>query len=363
MKFNRKIVVGILLILLAVFIFFSDALNGIIRPITHIFLMGSSKGKDVLFFGIFGLCLILSQLYNIAITRKFINKNKINYYLKIVIILSFILAISGIALEVVLRMSMNIDLNTVFVALKPDMTSTSILHSHIYKSVLGEIVYSTFNSLVSSNIHLGNSLFPYIPKIAILLVVLFPIIFIYLILSLQKRSLLITALLSFFGTCALIGILDGGLFSVPAILGLCGMILLYRNEYYFNYVAMKLLKRNKTKGIPPKYEKYLVSKKCFRYFLNRFLPYLVVIIIIFLRLSITIIGANTEYYDVNIKNLEENIDFSSEYKTLKIIESENNTELIISPNYNEMVLLNRIALEVKEKADYMTMSWNGFSYF
>ena len=64
MKVNKTIIIGFLFILFAGIIFVTDIFNPIIRPITYLFLMGSSKGKDIIFFGLLGLFLILSQLFN-----------------------------------------------------------------------------------------------------------------------------------------------------------------------------------------------------------------------------------------------------------------------------------------------------------
>ncbi|MCC7553535.1 MAG: hypothetical protein KO202_03440 [Methanobacteriaceae archaeon] len=329
--------------------------------------MGSSKGKDILFFGIFGAFMILSQIYKLNSKNNFLNLKirNINRYLKITIILSFILAISGIFIEIKMRNKLGINLSTIFASLNPNITSTSILHSHIYKSVFGEIINNLIGSFIPSGIHLGNSLFPYIPQIAIILMILFPIIFILMILSLQKRSFPVSILLSFFSTCTLIGILDGGFFSVPAITGLCGLILVYRNEYYINLYLSSLLNSNSLKIAadknPSNYDKYLDSKK-FRYLINRLLPYLVVLFIVFLRFSITIIGANPEYYEVNIENPNENIDLSNDYNTMKIIKSDNETIYLFSPEYNEMELFNDISHKLEGKSEYMSISWNGFSY-
>ena len=55
MKLNKTIILGILLILFAGVIFITDIFNPIIRPVTYIFLMGSSKGKDIILFGLLGL--------------------------------------------------------------------------------------------------------------------------------------------------------------------------------------------------------------------------------------------------------------------------------------------------------------------
>ena len=80
MKRNNIILVGFIFILFAGVLFITDIFNPIIRPITRVFLMGSSKGKDILFFGLFGLFLILSQTFTLK--NKDIDSDK---YLKIAI--------------------------------------------------------------------------------------------------------------------------------------------------------------------------------------------------------------------------------------------------------------------------------------
>ena len=69
MKLNKTILIGLIFLLLAGVIFVTDILNPIIRPITYLFLMGSSKGKDIMFFGLLGLFLILIK-YNLIIIQK-----------------------------------------------------------------------------------------------------------------------------------------------------------------------------------------------------------------------------------------------------------------------------------------------------
>ena len=47
MKRNNIILAGFIFILFAGVLFITDIFNPIIRPITRVFLMGSSKGKDM----------------------------------------------------------------------------------------------------------------------------------------------------------------------------------------------------------------------------------------------------------------------------------------------------------------------------
>ena len=100
MKINKTILFGFLFILLAGVIFLTDILNPIIRTITYLFLMGSSKGKDIMFFGLVGLFLILSQVID-----KEIDVTK---YLKISIIIGAVLLVLGILLEIIFRLQMGI---------------------------------------------------------------------------------------------------------------------------------------------------------------------------------------------------------------------------------------------------------------
>ena len=62
MKINKYCVAGILFIILAGVIFFTDSLTPYIRSVTYFILMGSTKEKDIIFFILIGIFLILSQL-------------------------------------------------------------------------------------------------------------------------------------------------------------------------------------------------------------------------------------------------------------------------------------------------------------
>ena len=92
MRVNKTIIIGFIFMLLAGVIFVSDIFNPIIRPITYQFLMGSSKGKDIMFFGLLGVFLILSQ----TIDRD-IDPTK---YLKISMVIGFATLVLGILLEI-----------------------------------------------------------------------------------------------------------------------------------------------------------------------------------------------------------------------------------------------------------------------
>lgn len=359
MRVTKTTLVGIIFILLAGAIFLTDILNPIIRPITYTFLMGSSKGKDIIFFGLLGLFLILSQLI-----KKDIDTTK---YLKISIILGLVLLISGILLEVIFRLQMGIGLNTVFCSMTNGMSSTSILHTHLLKSILGEVLRQIMGPFIQSDINTGVGLYAYLPSFAFLVVLLIPILFATIVLASQKRPWFTNFLLAFFSSCLIIGIIDGGMFATPSYVGLFGLYLIYRNGYFLNYAIGHLLKDDdlleQNKLIQPIYKNRGFSKS--RYMFNRLFIWFVVIAVIFLRVTIAFAGAQPEYYTVDVVNPTDDIDLGN--ISVDVIDSHHNdttnkTTYHIDPKYNEMELINDLKIPLNNSCEYYTVSWNIYSY-
>lgn len=352
MKLNKTILFGFLFIALGGFVFISDILNPIIRPITYTFLMGSSKGKDIMFFALMGILLILSQI----IPRKI----DVTKYLKISIVIGSVLLILGNLLEVVFRLQMGIKLNTVFCSMTNTMSSTSILHTHLLKSILGEVITKIMGPFVQSNINTGVGLYSYVPTVGFLIILLIPVLFITLTFANQKRPWPTTILLSFFSSCLIIGAIDGGLWGTPAMVGIIGIWYIYRNGYYLNEFIASILNDNKllkeNEKIPAPYQKDKLSKK--RFILKRALPILVIVLMLFLRCGIGIAGAEVDYYTVNIENMSDDIDFGH-----IPMEKIDNTTYHVTSNYNEMQLLNDLKVPLNNSCEYYTVSWNIFSYF
>ena len=359
MKVNKTILVGVIFILLSGVIFLTDILNPIIRPVTYCFLMGSSKGKDIIFFGLLGLFLILSQTI-----KKEIDTTK---YLVISIITGAVLLISGILLEVLFRLQMGIKLNTIFVSMTNGMSSTSILHTHLLKSILGEVLSKIMGPFIQSNINTGVGLYQYLPGISFLVILLIPILFITLVLASQKRPWFTNFLIAFFSSCLIIGAIDGGLFATPSYVGIFGLYLVYRNGYYLNHIVGNVLKDEKllkdNESIQPAYRNRSYSE--IRYLFNRFGIYFLVIVVILLRFTIAFAGAEPDYYTVDIVNPSDNIDLGN--ISVEIINSEedskaNKTTYHIDPSYNEMELLNDLKIPLNNSCEYYTVSWNAYSY-
>ncbi|OEC96796.1 hypothetical protein A9505_06510 [Methanobrevibacter sp. A27] len=313
--------------------------------------MGSSKGKDIIFFGLLGLLLILSQV----IPRK-IDATR---YLKISIVIGFVLLVFGNLLEVVFRLQMGIKLNTVFCSMSSTMSSTSILHTHLLKSILGEVLTKIIGPFIQSNINTGVGLYAYVPDISFLVVLIIPILFITLILANQKRPWFTNFLIAFFSSCLLIGSFDGGLWATPSLVGLLGLWIVYRNGYYLNLHLGKIIKDKKllkaNENIQPSYRNIGLSEA--KYLFNRFLPILIILIVIALRFTVAFAGAEPDYYTVEIVNMTDNVDFGD-----IPIEKISNETYHVDSNYNEMELINDLKVPLNNSCKYYTVSWNAYSY-
>ena len=349
MKLNKITLVGLIFILFGGIIFITNIFNPVIRPITHTFLMGSSKGKDIIFFGLMGLFLILSQA-----VKKETNTTK---YLKISIALGSVLLILGIFLEILFRLQMGISLNSIFASMTGTMSTTSILHTHLLKSIVGATITQIMGPFVQSSINTGAGLYSYVPSFGFIVILIIPVLFIAMVLANQKRPWPTAIILAFSSSCLIIGAIDGGLFGTPAIVGICGLYLIYKNGYYINNIIGRILNDenllHENEKIPSTYE----SLTGIRYKFNRSLYLIAILAIIALRFTVAFAGAQPEYYTVNIGEPADNIDFGN-----ITMEKINSTTYHAPSDYNEMELLNDLKVPLNNSCRYYTVSWNIYSY-
>ncbi|MDO5850056.1 MAG: hypothetical protein Q4P14_02475 [Methanobacteriaceae archaeon] len=387
MKVNYYRVFGLIMIIIGVVLFFPTPLEYIVRPFTQPILMGSSKGKDILFFVLFGLTLILSTICdNDKIYLKFKSLNisnkykNHNFYLKLSIVLFLVLTIIGLILELYLRYTVGTGFNTIFVAANPSLTTTSFLHSHLYKSIFGTIL-GIFLTNIPAGIHTGSSLATYTPQIANYLFILIPILYIIMIISLQKRKAFSRVILSFAISIGIIGIMDGGFFATPTVAGLYGLLVILLDEYVLDNLTnfnesnddSKQSTSEKIKEEFSKFIDYIIFslnnlKKAFDFASEEakdlwqfWGPHLILLFIIILRFSIAIYGADDVCYELDIYNATEDIDLSP-YNTLNITETQDKTIVLISNEYNEMELLNNLGENLQGKCDSYSLTWNFKSY-
>ena len=274
-----------------------------------------------------------------------------------------VLLILGIVLEIMFRLQMGIKLNTIFASMAGTMSTTSILHTHLLKSILGAVLTQIIGPFIQSDINTGVGLYSYVPSFGFLVILLIPFLFVMLVLAMRNRPWFTTFLLALFSSCLLIGALDGGLFGTPAIVGILGLYLVYRNGYYLNYIIGTIFKDKqlleKNEEIQPPYRNRGFSK--IRYLFNRFAYLIPIILIIFLRFTVAFAGAEPDYYTVDVANPEDSIDLGN--ISAEIFHSDSNKITYkIDSNYNEMELLNDLKIPLNNSCEYYTVSWNIYSY-
>lgn len=324
------------MILFAIFIFTTNLPDHIILSVTYPFLEGSSEGKSVILFGVMGSMLLFYPLFRQdGFIKKRIAKSfpqlsfESQKYLKITIIIIFITYLFGIFLEIWIRTKFGVSLFTIFVSFSEGASSTSITHSHILKSVLGSFI--EFSGIhVPSHINTGVSLAQYFHPVAFAIFIAFPLVYLTGLASLSQREDIYKIILAFGLTISLIGMLDGGLFSTPALLGLLILLSVYYMKKPFSL-------------------KYL-SK-----------PMLIVILLIILRFSIGIIGTSTDFHEITIIDPSENIDLNG-YNVLSIEKEENKMIVKVPGDTNDKVLLLKLIDDLNGKCSGFFLSWNIYSW-
>ena len=379
MKINKYIPLGIILIIFGTLLFFLSGIDQFIRPFTQPILMGSSKGKDILFFVLFGITIILSTLGDNERICNFFNgltipeilKDK-DFYLKLSLIIFIFTAVAGLAVELLLRNSLGIGWNTILVIMNPSETSTSILHSHLYKSIFGMIL-GMFLSHIPTGIHTGSSLSAYTPNIISLLFILIPINYITLLISMQKRKAVPRLFLAFISTIGIIGLIDGGLFGTPAVGGIYGILILMYNSEILDGISDYIGNKEKRNSIKSQLKEELSTiksllsgkltdnKRSTKRYLRILIPHIALILIIILRFSIAFYGASPDSYELNVYDGHD-LDVLNQYDSLNVTEHENKTTVYLSNQYNEMELLNNLAISLDGKCDWYSLSWNIYSY-
>ena len=130
------------MIIISILIIFVHSLDNIALQVTYAFLMGSSEGKAIIFFFLMGSLLILSQFVkdSTRIANSKYTSKPGNYYLKLIIILVFCTFILGQIFEIWIRVRLGVPIFTTFVSTSPSLSTSSIIHSHVFKSMLGLLI-------------------------------------------------------------------------------------------------------------------------------------------------------------------------------------------------------------------------------
>ena len=320
------------MIIMSILIILVNSIDKVVLQLTYPFLMGSSQGKAIIFFFLMGSLLLLSPIVN---NSKIIRNSKItnksgNYYLKLVIILVMATYIIGLILEIWIRTKFGVSLFTTFVSTSPSISSSSLIHSHVFKSMLGVLI-SDMGIYLPLNIHTGISLAQYVPKFALIIFAVFPMVYFLGILSLDNRIDIQRIILVFALSTSLIGMLDGGIFSAPALVGISGLLGVY---------AIK-------KPFSPR---------------NLLRPSYFIILLLIIRILLGLIGSNPDVYVVTVIGGNGEIDIQG----LNVIDEKvvgEKTIITISSDLNELTFLNQIFNLLKDKYPIFFVSWNFYSFF
>jgi len=316
---NRLTITGIIFMIIGIILLINDIIDPIITSFTHIFLMGSSEGKDIIFFLLMGSMLILSPYIR--------NGKDKNFYLLITIILAISTYLIIIIAEFLIRIKIGMNPYTTFVTFNPAAT-TSITHSHIPKASLSSLT----NIIAPTHIHTASSLREYTPPFLLpWLLIISPLIYVLGLLSLGDRRNFHKVILIFAITTTMIGMIDGGLFSTPAMVGLSGML------------GMRALK-------VPFSPKNLIN------------PSIIIASLIILRIIIGLMLSTPEYYEVTLLQPKENINLES-FKVLSSERLDDKMIIRLSPDYNEIKLINELTTTLNGKCKGFFITWNFYSFF
>ncbi len=357
------------MILFAIFLYFTGIFGDIILILTYPFLEGSSQGKYLILFSVIGILLLFYPLFNQngAIANK-ISKNlpQLSFegqkYLKITILIMFITYLVGLSLEMWLRAKFGVSPFTIFVSFGQQASTTSLTHSHILKSIFGSFI-GFLGIQVPSDINTGLPLAQYLSPVAYIIFFAFPLVLITGLISLNGRSDLYKIILSFGITVSIIGMLDGGLFSTPALFGLLILLSVYYLKKPFS--PKYLLKIQRILRIEENVVFRALKSKILN--LHDFLlcklttPFTIVLILVLLRLSVGIIGTTTDYHEITIINPSDDINLTS-YNVLSIEKNGNKMIVKVPGNTNDKVLLLRLMEDLNGKCTGFFLSWNIYSW-
>jgi hypothetical protein len=226
---------------------------------------------------------------------------------------------------------------------------------------------------IPAGIHTGSSLSAYTPDLIGLLFILIPINYFVMIISMQRRKAAPRIFLAFASTIGIIGLIDGGLFATPTIGGIYGILILMYNNEILEGISDYITEKEKRDKLKIQLSEELTTLKSVlsgkirengksvKKYLKILIPHIALILIIILRFSIAFYGACPDSYELHIQDGHD-LDVLNQYDVLNLTEHENKTTVYLSNQYNEMELLNNLAIDLEGKCDWYSLSWNIYSY-
>lgn len=310
-------------------ILFTNYIDSFVTQLLWPLLEGSSEGKTVLFLWLVGITIIVTSLIrqNRAICEKLYKDDNYHLkYLKMAIILLIVCAFIGLAIEAYIRQSFGVSFFTILTSMNPSTSTTSPMHSHAFKSVLGILA----NYFVPSHVNTGSSILQYVMPYALVIMIFWPAIYVLGVIGLSDmkdfyRYVAIIAL-----TVALIGLIDGGLFSQPFLIGFGFLLLVYFSN----------------------------GKIRIKSFIN---PIVIMGFILLLGMMIEVGGSDTTSHTLSVVNQTEPVDMS-EFNVTNIEVKDDMTIYTLKCTTPDKILIKEVFSKFKDKSDLTFMSWNFYSY-
>lgn len=322
-------ITGIILIFLSFIVFVTDFFDVFLTNLLWPLLEGSSEGKTVIFLGLIGVTLILSSFIrqNRQLRDKFYkDKNYHLRYISFTIVLLIACALIGLMIEAYIRQQFGVSFFTILTSMDPNTSTTSPMHSHAYKSVLGIFA----DAIAPSHINTGVSILKYTLPYTLIIVIVWPVAYILGLIGLSDMRNLHRIVSVIALNVALIGLLDGGLFSQPFLIGI-GFLLL---AYFSN------------------------GKVGLKYFVK---PVVIMGYILLLGMIIEVGGSDTTVHTLTVVNQTEHIDMT-EFNVTNTEVKGDITTYTLNTTTPDKQLIQEIFAKFKGKCDLTFMSWNFYTY-
>jgi len=329
-RIDIRLIIGLLFIILAGIIFVTDFLDGFVTNILWPLLEGSSEGKTVIFLGLIGLIIILDAINDkLNITARFYKKdNNYQHYLLACIIILIVTALFGLVTELYIRHSLGISPFTILTAMNPYPSTSSPMHSHAYKSVLGIISYY----IVPVHMNTGISILQFVQPYVYIIIPVWIVSFILGVLSLNKMRLFNKVICIVALVLALIGITDGGIYSQPFLIGIGFLLLMY----FTNNQRLHI-----------------------KHFIK---PVVIMGYILLVAMIIEVGGSNQEVHTLTVINQTTDVDMSM-YNVTDVVVNGDMTTYTLNTTMADKELITSIFEKFYGKCDATFMSWNFYSYF
>lgn len=330
-KEDKSMIIGVILIILALFILTTDFLDNTITSLLWIILEGSSEGKTVMFLVLLGVLLIITSTlrHYPRFIKKFNDPTGNKKYLKYIaymMIIMFICALIGLVIEAYIRMSYNVSFFTILTSMENVTSTTSPMHSHLYKSVLGYITSRFAPVHINTAASIQQFSLPY----SLIIIPLISISFILGVIGITNLKPIHRYMSIFAFTLMIIGLFDGGIFSQPFLIGLMIMLIVYNAKERY--------------GI-----KYLIN------------PIVIMGLILLLAFIIELGGTNPEYHTLTVINQTEPIDMTK-YNITNVIQDGDKTIYTINSTMTDKELITQIFNSFDHKCSATFMTWDFYSY-